>query len=363
MGSTIKYTFSALLAGALLYSCSNSNQPADFPEKPVNVTLASPTDATGGNQINVSGMVQSVQSAMISTRIMGTITKMYVNIGDRVQQGQLLFAVNASDIEAKGGQAAAGIAQAEAALANAKKDYDRFTILYRQNSATAKELDNVTLQYKAAQAQLTAAKQMKNEVNANMRYARVTAPFSGIITQKMMDAGSLASPGVPVLTMEQSGDLEVAATVSENDIDVIKKGSLAQVYIASVQKNMSGTVTQISPSSAQSGGQYLVKISLPKDARQGILSGMYATVSFKGKAASTTTGEAQILIPESALVHKDELTGIYTVSSNNTALLRWIRTGKKEGDNVEVLSGLQPDEKFIVNADSRLYNGAPVKVQ
>ncbi|ANI89185.1 efflux transporter periplasmic adaptor subunit [Arachidicoccus ginsenosidimutans] len=359
----IKQIFPAALLGIFLYSCnSNSSTNDDFSDKSINVTLAKPFSGNNGNSIYASGTVEAVQSAQIGTRMMGTITKVYVQIGDHVQKGQLLFTVNASDIEAKSGQVTANIAQAEAALANAKKDYDRFTVLYKQNSATAKELDNATLQYKSAQAQLNAAKQMKNEVNANMDYARVTAPFSGIITQKMMDAGSLASPGMPVLAMEQPGDLQVVATISENDIDNIHNGAVADVHIASADKEVQGTVTQISPSSAQTGGQFVVKIALPENEQQGILSGMYANVSFAGKTKMSNT-DSQIMIPLNALVHKDELSGIYTISSNNTALLRWIRTGKIYGDKVEVLSGLQADEKFIAQADGRLYNGAPVKVK
>lgn len=359
----IKHIFSVMLFGIVLYSCSsNPSASDDFSAKPVNVTLATPFSGNNGNSINASGTVEAVQSAQIGTRIMGTITRVYVNIGDHVQKGQLLFTVNASDIEAKSGQVSASIAQAEAALANAQKDYDRFTVLYKQNSATAKELDNATLQYKAALAQLNAAKQMKNEVSANMDYARMAAPFSGIITQKLMDAGNLANPGMPVLAMEQPGDLQVAATVSENDIDNIRNGAAADVHIASLNKDVQGTVTQISSSSAQTVGQFIVKIALPKNEQQGILSGMYANVSFAGKE-KINDSSTQIMIPLNAVVHKDELSGIYTVSSNNTALLRWIRTGKVYGDKVEVLSGLQANESFIADADGRLYNGIVVKVK
>lgn len=358
----IKHILLVMLLATGLYSCgSNSSANEDFSTKPVSVKLATPLGGNGSDIIAASGTVEAVKSAQIATRMMGTITKMYVNIGDHVKKGQLLFTINAADIEAKGGQVSANIAQAKATLVNAKKDYDRFTTLFKENSATAKELDNATLQYKAAQAQLNAAKQMRNEVNANMDYARVTAPFSGTITQKMMDAGSLANPGMPVLSIEQPGDLQVSTTISENDIDRIYNGAVADVHIASVGKDVQGIVTQISLSSAQSDGQFLVKISLPQKQQEGILSGMYANVSFEGKRKVQDSTQ-QIMIPIKSIVHKDELSGIYTVSANNTALLRWIRTGKIVGNLIEVQSGLRANEKFIEQANGRLYNGVPVKV-
>lgn len=361
--NTLQSILPAALAATLLFaSCSsNDTEQHAFSSEPVMVTLANATGNGNSNTIAASGQVEAVQSAMISTRMMGVITNINVNIGDHVTKGQVLFTIHAADIQAKGGQVAASIAQAEAALANAKKDFDRFTALYKQNSATAKELDNVTLQYKAAQAQLDAARQMRNEVNANMEYARVTAPFSGVITQKMMDAGNMASPGMPVLAMEQPGDLQVTTTVSETEIGNIQTGNIATIHVSAAGKDIQGKVARISRSSVTSGGQYVVKLSIAQADAKDVLSGMYATVNFQSVLpAPGNSGE--ITVPAKALVHQNELTGIYTVSSANTALLRWVRTGKTYGDRVAILSGLDATEQFITQADSRLYNGAPVKV-
>lgn len=352
-----------LAATTLLISCGSDEQKPAFSANPVSVQLSNPTGSNNNGSIEASGQVEAVQSAMISTRMMGIITGINVNIGDHVSKGQVLFTVNSADIQAKGGQVSANIAQAEAALANAKKDYERFTALYKENSATAKELDNVTLQYKAAKAQLEAAKEMRNEVNANMSYARVTAPFSGIITQKMMDAGNMANPGMPILAMEQPGDLQITTTVSENSVSSIHIGSAATVSIAAANRTITGKVIRISSSSATTGGQYVIKISIPQEETKDVLSGMYANISIQGTNTTIDNNKkAVVMVPATALVHQNELTGIYTVSANKTALLRWVRVGKTFGNDVEILSGLDANEKFIAEADSRLYNGAPVNV-
>lgn len=343
-------------------SCSGDHdeKPGKNPD-PVLVTLSSP-EGYPGEGIRVSGRTQSRQTAQVSTRIMGTINRIYVKPGDPVRKGQALATINSNDIQAKRAQTQAAIAEAEAHLKNAQRDYERFTNLFNKQSATAKELDNVTLQYNAARSRLDAAKQMKNEVNAIMTYSTLTAPFDGVVTLRSADEGDMANPGMPLITVEQTGELQVSATVSESDIPLIKKGDKATVEIRSQGKTISATIVEISPSSQFTGGQYQVKLSLSQEDRKGIFPGMYVDVIFPTGKRPTQTVET-VLVPVSCLVKKDQLTGLYTVSSQQTALLRWIRTGKTYGDKVEVLSGLSPKETYILHSDSPLYNGAPVRTK
>ena len=293
---------------------------------------------------------------------MGRITNIFVKTGDRVNKGQLLASVWDEDIKAKRAQADAMIAEAEGAYATAQKDYDRFNNLYKQQSATAKELDNVTLQYNSAKARVAAARQMRSEVNANLSYSSLTAPFSGVVTQKLAEAGSIANPGMPILTIEQDGILQVSASIAESDISNIHLGDVANIQIKSTGKFFDGKIIQINPSSQFTGGQYIVKISIPATAKKDIYAGMFAGVSIPVKDTRQVKNDA-VLVPSSAIINRDELTGIYTVGVNNTALLRWIRLGKNYGDKVEVISGLSKNEKFIRSSESKLYNGAPVVVK
>ena len=355
------------ITASMLYSCSgNKTEQKNIPtESPVIVTVASAASNDNSGGINASGQVEASQTANISTRIMGYITKLYVNTGDHVKQGQLLFTVNSTDILAKRAQADAMIAQANASLQNAQKDFDRFSVLYKQQSASAKELDNVTLQYNAAKAGSEAARQMRNEVNAQLSYANVTAPFSGIVTQKMLDAGNMVTPGSPVITIEQTGNLQVSATVGESQISRIKQGDEAVLNIRSINKVIKGNITQISQSSQTSGGQYIIKISIPAVDKDQVYAGMYVNVNIpvKGIVQTVSANENNILVPVESIINKDQLTGLYTISNNNTAMLRWVRLGKVYGNTVEVLSGLSKNETFIVHADGRLYNGIPVTIK
>lgn len=347
-------------------SCSSkentgNNQISNI--SPVSVTVATPSE--GNTQgINASGQVEALQTANISTRVMGFISKITVKVGDKVTKGQLLVSISNQDIQAKRAQADAMLTEAEASLKNAQKDFDRYTNLFNQHSASAKELDNVTLQYHSAQARVEAAKQMRNEAGAMLSYTSLTAPFSGVVTQKMADAGSMASPGMPILTIEQGGNYQVSVAISETDINQIKLGANATVTIKSAGKFFKGNVTQIDPSSQSSGGQYLIKLSVPDQEKDGLYSGMYVNVFIPHKKITTIDNvNNTVLVPTSALINKDQLTGIYTISNSRTALLRWVRLGKIYGNEVEVISGLGSEEKFIASAEGKLYNGVPVAIK
>ncbi|MBS1521924.1 MAG: efflux RND transporter periplasmic adaptor subunit [Bacteroidetes bacterium] len=365
MKNLYKHIFHASAAMLLFTSISgcSSHQPAHnkVTDSAVMVTVANVNSSTSG-QINLSGQLSSTQTAAISTRMMGYITAIRVKIGDKVAKGQLLVSISSQDIAAKQAQADASVMQAQAALENAKKDYERYKALFGQQSASQKELDNMTLQYHSAQAQLTAAKEMRKEADANMAYANLTAPFSGVITQKMADAGSLANPGAPLLMLERPGSYQVTAYATENQIALLQIGMPLTLNISSANKTLNTTISEISRSAENTGGQYLIKANIPANETNGLYSGSFVNVSIPVKAKGGT-GDSQVWVPVSAIVHQDELDGIYTVSNDNRAMLRWLRLGKTQGARVEVLSGLSPNDAFISNADGRLYNGVLVKIK
>ncbi len=360
--TTLVFATLGLLA---LGSCSSDKKEQSLTntDSAVVVTLAEPS-GVAQHDLNISGQVEASRTANISTRVMGIITLLKVKVGDPVYKDQLLATISNQDILAKRAQTDAMIAEAQATLNNAQKDFDRFTILYNQQSATAKELDNVTLQYNSAKSRLEAAKQMRNEVNASLSYTSLIAPFSGTVTQKLADAGSMASPGMPILTIEQSGSYQVSASVPENLISQIHPGENALINIKSLNKTIHGLVIQVSSSSQYTGGQYIIKVSIPDNEKKGLYAGMYADISIPSKnAIPGGTGGDAVLVPLSSIIYKDQLTGIYTVGSDQTALLRWVRLGRTYGDRVEVLTGLAKNEPFITHADGNLYNGIPVKVK
>ena len=167
---------------------------------------------------------------------------------------------------------------------------------------------------------------------------------------------------MPLVSVEGVSKLQVTAMVSENDINAIKKGMAVKVLVKSSDVTLTGKVSEVSLSATNTGGQYLVKINLDKTDKS-ILSGMFVNVQFPVENKVKITKSEVLLVPESALVKQGQLTGIYTIGTGNVAILRWLRTGKTFGNQVEVLSGLSASEQYIVSADGKLYKGAKVSIQ
>jgi len=355
----IKYTVVILILSIFASSCGNHESKVIAEKDPINVKVNTVNENNHNSFLTASGTIQALKSANLSTRMMGFVTNTPVNVGDKVKKGDLLLAINNADLQAKLSQVKASINEATAAFTNAEKDYNRFKALFAENSASQKELDDITAHYNMAKARLEGAKQMKNEVDAQFAYANLRAPFDGVVTGRFIKNGDMANPGMPLISIEAPSNFEVIAMVPESDISKIFTGTNASILVKSMNKTFPGKVTEVSTSAKNTGGQYLVKIAVDRTDAS-ILSGMFVTVQFP---LETQQKNNMVLIPKSAIVTKGQLSGIYTVSEEKTAILRWLRLGRTFGDNVEVLSGLSPNESYIVSADSKLYNGVKLTIQ
>ncbi|MDR7210259.1 efflux RND transporter periplasmic adaptor subunit [Flavobacterium piscis] len=348
---------------ALIVSCSKEKKEVANNEPVIAVKVSNIAANTNGEFITASGKIEAENSANVSTRMMGYVTKVHVKVGQKVAAGQLLVSINNTDLQAKKAQVDASILQATAAYNNAKKDFDRFTALFNQQSASPKELDDITSRYEMAKAGLEGARQMRNEVMAQFSYSNITAPFSGEVTNTFVKEGDMANPGMPLVSIEGASHLQVTAMVSESDITSIKNGMSVKILVKSTHQELTGKVIEVSGSAKNTGGQYLVKVNL-NAAGSKVLSGMFVNVQFPlaTKKQTATVSFNKVIVPESVLVHQGQLTGIYTIGNGNTAILRWLRTGRIYGNQVEVLSGLSADEQYIVSAEGKLYNGVKVKI-
>ncbi len=354
-----KYITLLAISLALISCGGDSKETTKISTTSIPVTVSSVSAENNSPFFTVSGKIEAANNTKLSTRSSGFIDHIYVNVGDKVKKGKLLLSINNSDLQAKRAQINANITQAQAAYTIAEKDYNRFKQLFNDNSASQKEMDDMTANFEMAKARLEAANQMKNEINSQFKYVNITAPFDGVITNKFMEAGDLANPGMPLIALESPGDFEVSLWVPESEITQIKLNTKVDVLVKSINQTIKGTVTEVSTSAYNTGGQYQVKITLEKTELQ-ILSGMYTTIKFPSEKKSTTN---TVLIPTDVIVKNGQLSGIYTVSQNQTALLRWLRLGKTYGDKVEVLSGLNSEEQYIVSAEGKLFNGVKVTIQ
>lgn len=355
------YTFPLVLTALLLGSCGGDSKEAAGSQNPIAVEVRTAGGSADGASFNASGRVEAAQQANLGTRSMGYVRQLHVKVGDKVAKGQLLVSLDNADLQAKLAQVEASITEAEAAYANAEKDYQRYQSLFADQSATQKELDDMTARYRMGKARLEAARQMRNEVEAQFAYARIKAPFAGVVTNTFTEEGDLASPGHPLVAVEAPGRFEVKAQIPENAISQVAEGDPAEVWIKTLGKKLKGSVSELSSSARNTGGQYQATITL-EETDKDLRSGMYATLLFQRKA-NGAQADTLLLIPAEALVQRGQLSGVFTVSQSNTALLRWLRLGRTYGDQVEVLSGLRPGETYVFSATGKLYNGAPLQIQ
>jgi RND family efflux transporter MFP subunit len=353
---TFNNTLLVTIALTVIYACSSVEKQEQV-GTPVKVEVYTPAKVADGG-IYLSGEVTAKQTAAISTRMMGYVKKIYVKPGDRVAAGQLLVSISSDEVLAKKAQVQAMLTEAEAAAKNAQRDYERFQVLHKQNSVSDKELENVSLQHTSMNAKVEMARQQLSEVNAMLAYADIRAPFAGIVTQKMMDEGGMANPGMPILAMEQSGELQVVSSVPENFIPAIKVGDVAQIELKSLNRTIDGKVSELSPSAYGAGGQYRMKLAIHAEDKTDIHAGMYVNILIPN--ATNSDVSSKIMLDPASIVYRDQLTGIYVVDNQSQAHLRWVRLGKTTGNRVEALSGVKPDERIVLTAEGKLYNGVKV---
>jgi len=355
---SFKIIFTIISISALI-SCGQEEKSTMPTQKAIAVTLKKAEKSSSAKTITASGQVQAAQSATLSTRFLGNVETISVHVGDKVQKDQILISLDAASLQAKRSQTNASIIQAEANLKNVQVNFDRYKRLFDQQSISKKELDDITTQLSVAKAQLEAAQQMKNEVLSQLKYAEIKAPFSGIVSAKFINEGSMAHPGKPLLILDNPKQFEVVANIAESDIASVKRNNQVQVFIPSISKQLTGRVKEISSNAKNSGGTYSVIVQLNETSGK-VYAGMYAKVVIENAALSDAS---TIFIDKKALIQKGQLEGIYTVSQNNTAILRWVKLGRTTENQVEIISGLSDGESYILSSEGKIYNGVPVSIK
>ncbi|MGQ7870141.1 efflux RND transporter periplasmic adaptor subunit [Sunxiuqinia sp. sy24] len=354
-----KATLLATLAlGILVSACGNKDQKETVSETKVEAQLAVAQLKDYPVIHSFSGKLEAEKIANLSTRMMGQVSRIYAKPGQQVKRGDLLLQIRNQDILAKKAQVEANKVEARTAFESAEKDLKRFEALYAANSASDKEIDDIRTHYQMVKARLEAVNQMQKEVEESLRYASIRAPYNGVITGKFVQEGDMANPGMPLLSIESPSQWKVIARIPEANIAHLQLNDTVKVQFNALNdQQLSGVIAEINPSSANTGNQFEAKVILANVAAQKatLYSGMYATVFYEKGT------QPQIMVPQSALINKGQLVGLYAVGQNGHALLRWVKTGTTVGDSIEILSGLADGETYIQSSNGKLFDGALVE--
>jgi RND family efflux transporter MFP subunit len=305
-----------------------------------NVTVAEVQLAPVTDQIEVLGTVAAKVRAEISTRVSGTISSMPVQLGTEVQRGDLLLAISAGEIDAR-------LRRAQAELQQARRNLDREKKLLAKKAATTETV-------KSLEESLTIAEAAYEEARTMQGYTQITAPFDGRVTRKMANRGDLATPGKPLLDIEDETQLQVLAEIPEAMIIHVRQGDQLPVRLPSANLTVTGTVAEVAPTANPATRSGPIKLDIEPHAD--LRSGQFARVVLSRKNTDTLT------VSEKALVVQGQMEQMFVVDGN-VARLRLVRTGSRYGETIEVLSGLTRGERVVVEGQSRLQDGQPVVVQ
>ena len=284
------------------------------------------------------GTVRAEHVATVTARVVAAILQVHVSAGQRVAKGDVLVELDDRDLRARLEQAREAVRAAEAALAQAQSNFKRDKPLFDQRVISAYDFDITETALKTAQANLDRLRQAQHEAEVSLSYAVIRSPFDGVVVDRLSEAGELAAPGKPLLSMYEQDRLWLEASVPEQQLARVRVGQAYTVRIDAYDRTMRGRVVEIVQSADPATRTVLARVRL-EDPR-GLLPGMF------GRLLVPESPQQVLTIPANAVRRAGQLTTV-DVIQNGRVERRTVQLGRAAGAEVEVLSGLAPGEKIV----------------
>lgn len=320
-------------------SDSAANQTTPPPPVSGVVITLEPVDLPVREQ--VVGTVQPKLQATVSSKVTGRILQMLAIPGTRVEKDALLAEIEAPQLQA-------ALDQAEASLANARAEAERFRALRSAGSVAQREIDRVETALRVATAE-------HERIRSSLADATVKAPFAGRITRKQADTGDLVQPGSPLCRIEDPSALRLEIDLAESLAQGLAVGTSFPVRLDSANLDLTGTVAEVSPAADLASRTFLVKLDLPP--AKGVLAGQF------GRALVARTSKPTLVVPPAALIQRGQLDCAGVVDEHGIARLRIVRTGATTAAGTEVLAGLAAGERILSPLPANFTDGSPVQAQ
>ncbi len=346
------------------------------------------------DSLELSGTIQAIDSAVLSTRVSGRIKALALQEGDRVKKGQMVAQIDVADIAAQSAQAQAGVGQSQAGLAQTKANLSQFKSqqvearaslnlakinqsrtaqLHNEGAISQSQLDQANTALEVAQAKvaqiesairqgeaaiaqsqaaIAQAKAGVGAASANISYGVIRAPFDGVVTQKLAYEGEMTTPGSPLLKLENTDHLRLEIAVPEAELRFIRINQPVVVKIDALDEKQTASVKQIVPTADPNSRSFIVKVPLKNSGH--LISGMFGRIELPRDTREV------ILIPANTLVRRGQLEGVYVVDAHNQAELRWVKTGSVRDNQIEIASGLTDGDRIITSHLQQLSDGQSV---
>jgi RND family efflux transporter MFP subunit len=375
--------FIALIALVLVSTgCGTPAERTASEASPLAVSIVAVQSAPLPSSFEAGGVVRARTTAAIASRMLAPILDVHARPGDRVRRGAALVTLDGREVTANRARAAAMLSGAVEAVRGAESDvsssqavvvlaratHDRIRTLHDKRSATSQELDQAVSALDAAEAQLSgarsrlaaavaareAAQSASDAAEVMKSYAVLVAPFDGVITERSVDPGAMVTPGMPLLTIEDSTAFRLEVALDEARASQVAVGQSVDVHIGdSHTPNQSGAarvseVARVDPASHS----FLVKLDLPTD--PALRSGLFGRARFVGSTRQV------LVVPSSAAVRRGQLTFVYIVNSDSRAKLQPVSPGTETADRIEILAGVREGDHVVSNPSTALSDGSRV---
>ena len=348
-------------ASALLWSGGTRAAEEKKPVAKPALTVAAvvPQRVSLPMRLAANGNIVAWQEAVIGAEGAALrLTEVRVNVGDRVQKGQVLATFAQDTPRADVAQARAALAEAEAAASNAAADAERARTLQASGALSASQINQYLTAEKTAAARVEAARAQAQAQQVRLSQTQVVAPDSGIISARAATVGAVVGGGTELFRLIRQGRLEWRAEVTSTELGRITAGTTAQITAASGAR-LAGKVRMIGPTvdpQTRAGLVYVDLTSLPGPTAGSARAGMFARGEFDLGATPALT------VPQPAVVVRDGFSYVYRINADNRVSQLKVQTGRLAGDRVEITGGLAPDARLVASGAGFLNDGDLVRV-
>ncbi len=326
------------------------------PKAALTVTVIQPEVQNWKQTFTANGNIAAWQEVVISSELSGQrLTKVNVNVGDKVRRGQVLAEINSDTIRADLAAAKASYAEAQAVLADAITNNKRIQQLKNTGAISAQESTQYQTSQATAQARLDAAKAQIESNQLRLAQTQIVAPDNGVISARTATVGSLAQTGQELFRLIRDQRLEWRAEVTSEDLYKLKQGMNARVFSPDpAQPAVSGKVRMIAPVIDPQTRYGLVYVDLPTT--QAVRMGMFLKGEFDLGQKSALT------IPQTALLLRDGFSYVFIVDQQNRVSQQKVSVGRRVGDRVEILDLANSNVKLVSSGTGFLTDGDLVTV-
>ena len=310
----------------------------EMPPSKLFETLSVERRPVGGFR-EIVGTVSSKKTVSLSSKIAARILSIGPRSGDRVREGETLAVLDNRELSARLAQAEAELQAAAAQRANAAADYERSVRLLKAGVISEQAYEQAESVKLSADARVSAGLERVREAKLQLGEATLVSPLNGVVVERAAEPGDLATPGKPLLQLEDPAQIRLEAAVPEADVQALSIGETLPIRVDSLQLDLTGKIEEIVPVADPTNRSFLIRLTLPL--KPGLKSGMF------GRLRLPKSQESLLLIPRKAVRQVGQVETV-RILEDGKVRVRQIQSGRAYGEEVEVLSGLSEGARLIV---------------